>query len=188
MAISVRGSISGRAGSGGSAARARRRRPRGRPRAGSARSPPPRAGAQARGRPTATIRPCGQNVDDVGLDVVEQALVVGDQQDAQVGVELGVDALGDDAQRVDVEAGVGLVEDRQLGLQHGHLEHLEALLLAAREALVDVARGERVVELEQRHLLAHQHAEVAHADAAARRVRRVDLGVGRPFERPRRAR
>ena len=110
---------------------------------------------------------------------------MGDEQHAQVGAELGVDALGDDAQRVDVEAGVGLVEDRELGLEHGHLEHLEALLLAAREALVDVARGEAVVELEQRHLLAHQLAEVAHADAAAGRIRRVDIGLSLT-SRPRR--
>ena len=81
----------------------------------------------------------GQHVDDVGLDVVEQALVVGDEQHAQVRAELRVDALGDDAQGVDVEARVGLVEDRELGLEDGHLEHLQALLLAAREALVDVA-------------------------------------------------
>ena len=100
---------------------------------------------------------------------------MGDEQDPELGVELGVDALGDDAQRVDVEAGVGLVEDRELGLEDGHLEHLQALLLAAREALVDVARGEAVVELEQRHLLAQQLAEVAHLDAAAGQVGRVDL-------------
>ena len=86
-----------------------------------------------------------------------------DQQDPQVGVELRVDALGNDPQCVDVEARVGLVEDRHLRLEHGHLEHLQALLLAARETLVDVPGGEAVVELEQRHLLAQQPAVVAHA-------------------------
>ena len=83
----------------------------------------------------------GQHVDEVGGDVVQQALVVRDQQDAEVRVEHRVDALGDDPQGVDVEARVGLVEDRHLRLEHRHLEHLEALLLAAREALVDVARS-----------------------------------------------
>ena len=43
---------------------------------------------------------------------------------------------------VDVELGVGLVEDGDLGPEHGHLEDLDPLFLAAREALVDVAREE----------------------------------------------
>jgi hypothetical protein len=42
-----------------------------------------------------------------------------------------VHALGHDAQRVDVEARVGLVEDGQLRLEQRHLEDLVALLLAA---------------------------------------------------------
>ena len=42
-------------------------------------------------------------------------------------------------QRVDVEARVGLVEDRERRLEHRHLEDLVALLLAAGEALVDRA-------------------------------------------------
>ena len=102
---------------------------------------------------------------------------MGDQQDAEVRVEHRVDALGDDPQRVDVEPGVGLVEDRHLRLEDGHLEHLEALLLAAGEAVVDVARGEALVHPQQRHLLAHLVAEVAHGDAALDRVGRVDVGV-----------
>ena len=53
-----------------------------------------------------------------------------------------VDALGDNLERVDVEAGVGLVEDGELGLEELQLEDLDALLLAAGEAFVDVALGE----------------------------------------------
>ena len=102
---------------------------------------------------------------------------MGDQEDAELRVEHRVDALGDDPQGVDVEPRVGLVEDRHLGLEDGHLEHLEALLLAAREAVVDVAAGEALVHPQERHLLAHLVAEVAHRDAAAHRVRRVDVGV-----------
>ena len=119
----------------------------------------------------------GEDVDDVRLDVVQQPLVVGDQQHAEVRVEHRVDALGDDPQRVDVETRVGLVEDRHLGLDDRHLEHLEPLLLAAREALVDVACREALVHPEERHLLAHLRAEVAHRDAALDRVGRVDVGV-----------
>ena len=81
-------------------------------------------------------------MDEVGLDQVQDALVVGDDQDAHVGAGELVDALGDGAQRVDVEAGVGLVEDRHLGPQQGQLEDLHPLLLAAGEAVVEVAAGE----------------------------------------------
>jgi hypothetical protein len=53
----------------------------------------------------------------VGLDVVEQALVVGDDDHRALRAAQRVDAVGDDAQGVDVEARVGLVEDRQLRLE-----------------------------------------------------------------------
>ena len=53
-----------------------------------------------------------------------------------------VDALGDDAQCVDVKAGVSLVEDGKGGLEQLHLKDLQALLLAAGEADVDVTLGE----------------------------------------------
>ena len=117
----------------------------------------------------------GEDVDEVRGDVVQQPLVVGDQEDAELRVEHRVDALGDDPQRVDVEARVRLVEDRDLRLEDGHLEHLQPLLLAAAEALVDVPRRERLVHLQEGHLLAHLRPEVAHADPALHRVGRVDV-------------
>ena len=66
---------------------------------------------------------------------------------------MAIDALGDDLEGVDVEAGVGLVEDGVFRLEHRHLEDFVALLLAAGEAFVDRARGEFAVHLEQVHLL-----------------------------------
>src|SRR6185503_13569788 len=87
----------------------------------------------------------GEDMHEVGGDVVEQALVVRDQQDAELRVEHCVDTLGDDPQGIDVEAGVRLIEDRDLRLENRHLEHLQTLLLAAAEALVDVARRKRLV-------------------------------------------
>ena len=54
--------------------------------------------------PLLTMRPWARTWTKSGCDVVEQSLVVGDQQDAQVRVEHRVDALGDDPQRIDVEA------------------------------------------------------------------------------------
>ena len=85
-----------------------------------------------------------EDVHEVRLDVAQDARVVGDEQHAEPVAVLGTrfDALGDDLERVDVEAGVGLVEDGDLRLEQLHLEDLVALLLAAGEALVDVALGE----------------------------------------------
>src|SRR4051794_10007050 len=96
-----------------------------------------------------------EDVHEVGLDVAQDARVVRDEQEAEAGVRLGaIDALGDDLERVDVEAGVGLVEDRELGLEEFELKDLVALLLAAREPLVDVALGEGLVHAEGVHRLA----------------------------------
>ena len=50
--------------------------------------------------------PLEEDVDVVGHDVVEEALVVRDEDDRVLGRAQLVDALRDDAQRVDVEAGV----------------------------------------------------------------------------------
>src|SRR6476661_9797568 len=90
-----------------------------------------------------------EDVDEVGLDVAQDAGVVGDQQDTlALALAEAVDALGDDLQRVDVEAGVGLVEHRDLGVEQLELGDLVALLLATRETLVDRALRERRVQVE----------------------------------------
>ena len=68
------------------------------------------------------------------------------------------------AQRVDVEAGVGLVEDRDPRLQHRHLEDLDALLLAAREAVVQVALRELARHLEVLHRREQLGAELLDRD------------------------
>ena len=44
---------------------------------------------------------------------------MGDDQHAHLWPGEGVDALGDRPQRVDVDPGVGLVENRDLGTQQG---------------------------------------------------------------------
>ena len=48
-----------------------------------------------------------------------------------------VDAIGDDAQRVDVEAGIRLVHDAERRLEQRHLQDLVPLLLAAGKADVE---------------------------------------------------
>jgi hypothetical protein len=103
-------------------------------------------------------------VDRVGLDQVEDALVVGDDQRAHVGPGERVDARGDGAQRVDVESGIGLVEDRDLGAQQRQLEDLHALLLAAGESVVEVAGGELLRDVGQLHRLDDGLAEVLELD------------------------
>src|SRR3546814_6472317 len=68
-----------------------------------------------------------QDVHEVGLEVLEEALVVRDGDDAEVGPVAAhlLHAGRHDLQGVDVEAGVGLVEDRDLGLEDGHLARSE---------------------------------------------------------------
>ena len=107
------------------------------------------------------MRPSCKHMHAVGHDVVEQALVVGDHHDRAVGRAQPVDALRDDAQRVDVEAAVGLVEDRQARLQHRHLEDFVALFLAAGEADIDRALQQIFADLEQLQLGAHGAQELA---------------------------
>src|SRR5690606_21427213 len=81
-----------------------------------------------------------EDVHEVRLDVPEDAGVVRDEQNAETGVFLGtIHALGDHLECVHVEAGVGLIENRELGLKQFELENLVALLLTAGEPLIHVA-------------------------------------------------
>ena len=90
---------------------------------------------------------------------------MGDDQHAHVARRGdGVDAVGDDVQRVDVEARVGLVEDRDRRLLERELEDLQALLLAAGEALVEVARGELARDVGELHRRLDRLAEVLERD------------------------
>src|SRR5690606_39831707 len=57
---------------------------------------------EATGRHDAAVH---EDVDGVRGDVVEEALVVGDDQETAIGAGQLVDAVGHDAQRVDVETG-----------------------------------------------------------------------------------
>src|SRR5467141_4112856 len=72
-----------------------------------------------------------QDMHLVRHDIVQQALVVRDQQRGAPGAPQRVDTLGHDLERVDVEAGIGLVEDGKARIEHPHLKDLVALLLAA---------------------------------------------------------
>ena len=73
--------------------------------------------------------------------------------------------------------GVGLVEDRDLRPQHRQLQDLHPLLLAAREAVVDVAAGELARDVDQLHRRLGLAAEVLEADL--RLAARLAVGVDR---------
>ena len=80
-------------------------------------------------------------MDVVGLDLAEQAFVVGDEHDAHVR-PLGADLLQPGRhhpQRIDVEARIGLVQNGHVGFKQCELQDLVPLALAAAEALVEVA-------------------------------------------------
>jgi len=72
-----------------------------------------------------------EHVHDVRHEVLEQTLIVSDRKDPEVRAFLadGVDAGGDLPQRVDVEAGIRLVEHRDVGFHQRHLQDLVPLLL-----------------------------------------------------------
>jgi hypothetical protein len=61
-------------------------------------------------------------------------------------------------------SGVGLVEHGDAGLEHRHLQDLVAFLLAAAEALVEVAAGEGFVHAQPIHPLGHEDAHLERRD------------------------
>ena len=90
-----------------------------------------------------------------------------------------VDAIGNDLERVDIEAGIGLVEHRQARLQHRHLQDLVALLLAAGEADIDRPAQHLLVDAELLGGLAHPLHEVRGGEfgLAAMLALRVERGA-----------
>ena len=70
-----------------------------------------------------------------------------------------VDAVADNAQRIDIQSAVGFVQHCEPGIENAHLHHLCALLFAAREADIHMALEHFRVELEQRGLVLGQLEE-----------------------------
>ena len=125
------------------------------------------------------------HVDAVDVEVLEDAGVVGDDEHGAVAVlAVGVHAMGDGGEGVDIEAGVRLVEDGELGLQQQELEHLDLLFLAAREAHaqfavevcgVHVELGRELLDAAAELLALHLEAGAA-GDARAQKARQGHAG------------
>src|SRR5689334_17681939 len=92
---------------------------------------------------------------------------MGDEKLGVIGTLQGVYAMGDDFQGVNVETGIGFIEDGELRFQHRHLKNLVALFFATGKAFVDGALEQGVVEVEQFHFFSHKHEE----------VRRIEFGL-----------
>jgi len=99
-------------------------------------------------------------VDEIGGDVVEQALIVSDQDHGAVRRSQRVHAARDDFQRVDIEAGIGFIEDGELGFEHGHLENFVPFFLATGKTGVDRTIHEVLAHLHELHAVFDQREEI----------------------------
>lgn len=59
----------------------------------------------------------GKDVDEVGHNIVQQALIMRDNQHGTAAVPQRVDTVGHDFERVDVQTGIGFVKNRKSGLR-----------------------------------------------------------------------
>src|SRR5262245_42239621 len=120
-----------------------------------------------------------EHVHHVGHDVVEQALVVRDHHERALGGAQPVDAVRDGLERVDIEAGIGLVEHAQPRLQQRHLQDFVALLLAAGEADVDPTAQHLLFDAELARHLAHALEEFGRGELILTRFLRCALSAVR---------
>ncbi|OPZ82902.1 MAG: hypothetical protein BWY75_03225 [bacterium ADurb.Bin425] len=75
----------------------------------------------------------------VGLDIVEHALIVGDEQDCCFIGGQGVYPFRYSLEGVDIETGIGFIEYSQTWFEQGKLQYFEAFLFAARKTIIDIA-------------------------------------------------
>jgi len=92
-------------------------------------------------------------MDEVRDDVIQQALIVGDEHDPQLtGAEL-VDAVGDDAQGVDVEPESVSSIMENLGSSMAICRISPALLLSPKSPRMTARRRKLPIDLQEIHLL-----------------------------------
>ncbi len=113
-----------------------------------------------------------------------------DEHGAVAALAVGVHAVADGGQSVDVQTGVGFVQDGKLGLQQQELEHLDLLFLAAREAHAQLAVEvggihvelcrellDATAELLALHLQAGAAGDAGAQKARQRHARNLDRGL-----------
>ena len=74
---------------------------------------------------------------------------MGDDERGVVGAAQLVDAGGDNAQSINIQAGIRFIEDGQLWFQDRHLEDFIAFFFAAGKTLIDGAVEQGGVEFEE---------------------------------------
>ena len=113
------------------------------------------------------MRPLIKHMDFVGHDVLQEPLIMRDDDHGPILVPQCIDAIGHGAEGVDVQAGIGLVENAQPGIEHRHLEDFVAFLLAAGKAFVDGPLEQIVVDVQHLQLFLDQ-LEEANASRSGR--------------------
>ena len=114
---------------------------------------------------------------------------MGDDDEGTVhGLLVLLDTLTYGTNGIDVEAGIGLVEDCEGRLQHEELQDLCLLLLTAGEADIEITIGIARIHIEDLHRLLHLLLEVPEADVLAcsllqSRADEVTEGDARHLER-----
>src|SRR5436190_15045830 len=93
-------------------------------------------------------------------NVVQYALVVGNEQNAKVRATQSIYTFGYYLECVDIQTGVCLVHKRDFWFEQGHLENLSTFLFATREAIVDGTVDEAIIYFEQPHLLLKEFTEL----------------------------
>ncbi len=116
-------------------------------------------------------------MDVVWLDVIEEALVVGNKEHATIWGAHGIHAFRDDLERIDIEAGVGLVHNAVFRVEHHHLEDLVAFFLTAGEAFVDCAGGKFSIHFQEIHFLVERFIVTDGVDVLAFREARLEGGA-----------
>src|SRR6266850_3264485 len=109
------------------------------------------------GADNASIR---EHVHKVWNDILQEPLIMRNHQLRIVAASELVYSFGDNSQRVDVEAGIGLVEHGQFRLEDGHLKNLVLLLFAAGKAFVDRAFEKILAEIEDLHFLLNERQKI----------------------------
>src|SRR5690349_7799952 len=102
----------------------------------------------------------GQHVHKIRDNVVQEPLVMGHQNNGSIGVSQRIDSRSHSSQRIDIKPGVGLIENRQLRFQNGHLKYFVALLFPARESFVHRSVHQRLLHLEHFHLFSDEAKKI----------------------------